>query len=159
MQTHLEIPFGDGIYRFALKMRGILAIQEKCGPIGKVAARVAAGWYEQDGIKFSNPMEAEFALFDVLEVCRQGLIDGGKGYVDSREIEVSDYLATHLIQTYLSPDAGVPINRAWELAANILLALMKGYEPAQEEAQKKRPVKRNTKKAGSTEARSSETPS
>lgn len=160
MQTHREIEFGDGTYTFALKMKGILAIEEKCrARIGAVHAHVLQGWYAPNGeTAFANPMQGDYGLLEVLEICRQGLIGGGKGMVDGREIEVGDHLATHLVRTYLEPDAGVPLSRAWETAVVILQTSLVGYEPAQE-AQKKTPVKRTprTKKAGSTEGKSSET--
>lgn len=162
MQTHREIAFGDGEYTFALKMKGILAIEEKCrARIGAVHAHVVQGWYAPDAsTAFANPLQGDYGLLEVLEICRQGLIGGGKGFVDGREIDVSDHLATHLVRTYLEPDAGVPLSKAWELAVIILQTSLVGYEPAQE-AQKKTPLTRThrTRKAASTGDKSSGTAS
>lgn len=157
MQTHRDIPFGDGIYTVRLGIKQILAIQEKCGAgIGKIYAQVMQGRYDKDGTRFGYGLQAEFSILQLTEICRQGLIGGGAGFVDGREITVSDHLASHLVDTYVAPDAGVPMTRAWDLAEVIMETAMSGYEPDQK---KTVPKRRQTRKGGSTADRSSETAS
>jgi hypothetical protein len=166
VQTHRDIEFGDGTYRFRLTMAGILAIEEKCrARIGAVHAHVLQGWYApDDATAFANPLHGDYGLQEIIEICRQGLIGGGSGFVDGREIEVGDHLATHLVRTYLEPDAGVPLSKAWELAVIILQTCDSGYEPPDETAAQKKSEgdpkrSRRTKKADSTADKSSETAS
>jgi len=152
MQTHREIPFGDGEYTVRLGLAQIFAIQDKTGRgIGEVYARVIEGRMQDQGtgFHFGYGPGARFSIEEVLEVCRQGLIGGGKGFVDGREIEVRDHLATQLVKTYVHPEAGNPINRAWDMAAVILDAAWNGYAPAAE-AQKKSPAPK-TSEDGSIE--------
>ena len=155
MQTHCSIAFGDGSYCFRLSMAGILAIEEKCNAgIGVVYSRVLAGRYEREGVNFGYGLQAGFGLNDVMEVCRQGLIGGNSGFVDGREIKVSDHLATHLVRTYLHPESGNPIIKAWDLAAAILHTCLVGYNPDGEktpdDAQKKSPSEPGTSEAKSS---------
>ncbi|EHJ62828.1 gene transfer agent family protein [Novosphingobium pentaromativorans] len=138
MQTHRDIPFGDGDYTFRLGMAQIIAIEEKCNArIGAIYAHVMDGRYQKDGVSFGYGLQANFGLREVMEICRQGLIGGGAGFVDGRDIKVTDHLATHLVRTYLEPDSGNPLTKAWDLAEVIMSACVNGYEPAQAEAQKK----------------------
>lgn len=159
MQTHRDIPFGDGVYTFKLGMTQILAIEEKCRPagIGAIYARTLAGVRENEGIIFGYGPEAEFRLAEVIEICRQGLIGGGAGFVDGQDVKVSPHMANHLVDTYVKPDAGNPLQTAWILAARLCQDLLYGYEPAQQEAQKK--SRKPRAKRGSTAAKSSATPS
>lgn len=158
MQTHRDIPFGDGVYTFKLGMAQILAIEEKCSAgIGAVYARTLAGVREKDGTIFGYGPDAEFRLADVLEICRQGLIGGGSGWADGQEVTVSAHKANHLIETYLRPDAGKALHDAWILAARICQDCVYGYEPAVQEAQKKTTPRK--RKPASTAAKSSGTAS
>lgn len=153
MQTHRIIPFGDGEYTFALKMAQVLAIEEKCGPIAAVRARVLAGIYTKDDVPIFVGIEAKFAFQDVMEVCFQGLIGGGEGMVDGQSIKVDEYKAKHLVRTYLHPDAGNPLDKAWGLAAAILQALISGYEPALESAKTQKKSVRKPKTDASSVVR------
>jgi hypothetical protein len=159
MQTHRDIEFGDGVYTFKLGMAQIIAIEEKCkASIGAVYARTLAGVREKDGLVFGYGAEAEFRLQEVIEICRQGLIGGGTGFVDGRDVKVSPHLANHLVATYLNPDAGNPLHDVWVLAARLCQDLLYGYEPAIAAAQKKSPKRpRRKPTTGSSEARSSAT--
>lgn len=162
MPNHRDIEFGDGTYRFRLTMAGILAVEEKCNArIGAIHRHLLAGRYAKDQVEFGYSLEGDYGLKEIIEICRQGLIGGNSGFVDGREITVSDHLATHLVRTYLEPDAGNPLFKAWDLAIAVLQACVMGYEPPKAEAQKKsRP--RNTKpkqKAASTADKSSGMPS
>jgi len=155
MQTHRSIPFGDGEYTVMLGMGQVLAIEEKCSArIGAVYAHVMAGRYAKDGAAFGYGLQADFGMAEVIEICRQGLIGGAKGFVDDREITVGDHLATHLVRTYLHPENGNPLTKAWDMATVIMDLCVSGYEPAVRSAQKKR---QRTRKAASTGARSSAT--
>lgn len=157
MQTHRDIPFADGEYTVRLGMAQIFAIQEKTGRgIGEVYARVMEGRMQGDGFHFGYGLNARFSIEDLIEVCRQGLIGGGKGFVDGMEVTVSDHKATHLVRTYLHPESGNPISKAWDMATVILDAAWNGYEPAVAEAQKKSPTQ-TSGQAGSTEGEQSET--
>lgn len=119
--------FGDGRYRFGLTVKGIEEIQNKCDAgIGAVFRRVTAGVYQLDGQVIANPNEAEFALNDIVETIRQGLIGGNCGWVDGREVTVNPMLANNLINLYVSDR---PLTEGWTLAAAILLARMIGYDP------------------------------
>lgn len=134
MQTHRVVPFGDGDYTFRLTMAGILAIEEKCkARIGQIYARVLNGRYAKDDVSFGYGLQADFGVQELVEVCRQGLIGGNSGFVDGRDITVSDHLATHLVRTYLEPDTGNPLTKAWDLATVILETCLSGYSPAAEE--------------------------
>lgn len=139
MQTSVDLAFADGAYTFRLPMRGIIAVEQKCGPIGEVYARTLAGRYATGGNHIVVPTEGRYRMADLVEVIRQGLIGGNKGLVDGQEIAVSSILANHLIDTYVLPDHDNPVARAWELAAAILFTCVEGYEPPEEEAQKKTP--------------------
>ncbi|AYJ87671.1 gene transfer agent family protein [Sphingomonas paeninsulae] len=81
MQTHIDLLFGDGEYTFKLGLRQILAIEEKCGPIGEVFARLLKGRYvgNVDGSGIGLASEGAFRVDDIMETIRQGLIGGGAG--------------------------------------------------------------------------------
>lgn len=160
MQTHRVIAFGDGDYTVRLGMAQIIAIEEKTGHrIGAVHRHVLAGRYAKDEVEFGYSLEGDYGVKEVIEICRQGLIGGNSGFVDGRDITVSDHLATHLVRTYLEPDAGNPLLKAWDMAVAILQTCVNGYEPAQAEAQKKRASSRATKTADTAAAKSSATAS
>jgi hypothetical protein len=158
MQTHRDIDFADGVYRFKLGMGQIIAIEEKCGArIGAIYRHVLAGLYQKEGEAVRMWLEADFGAVELIEICRQGLIGGNWGEVDGREILVPDHKATHLVRTYLHPDNGNPLTKAWDMAAIILHTCVVGYEPAQEAAQKKSRTTKTRRKAASPGARSSAT--
>lgn len=137
--------FGDGRYRFALTLSGIEEIQKKSGHgIGAVHRRVLTGVYQVEGKLVTNGMEAEFSLDEIVETIRQGLIGGGSGMVDEREVSVTPALANRLVKTYVIDR---PLNEGWELAAAILLARVVGYEPDA----KKKPSNRAKKKTAKAE--------
>jgi len=158
MQTHRNIEFADGTYRFMLTMAGIIAIEQKCGArIGAVHRHLLRGRYAKGDVDFGYSLEGDYGIEELAEIVRQGLIGGNSGFVDGRDITVSDHLATHLIRTYLYPESGNPLIKAWDLATAIVQACVIGYEP-EEEAQKKSRKPRKTRVRGaSSEARSSAT--
>jgi hypothetical protein len=158
MQTHREIEFGDGTYRFKLGMGQIIAIEEKCGArIGAIYRHVLAGLFQQDGEVVRNGMAADYGALELIEICRQGLIGGNWGDVDGREITVPDHKATALVRTYLHPENDNPLQKAWDLAALVLHTCVVGYEPAQAPEAQKKSRTRTRRRAASTEARSSAT--
>ncbi|NML11304.1 gene transfer agent family protein [Sphingobium sp. AR-3-1] len=142
MQTHRDLEFGDGTYRFMLTMAGILAIEEKCkSRIGAIHRHLLAGRYTKDNVDFGYSLEGDYGAVELLEICRQGLIGGNSGFVDGRDITVSDHLATHLVRTYLHPENGRPIIKAWDIATAIVQACVIGYEPEGDVKKKKLPRK------------------
>lgn len=155
MQTHRDIDAFDGTYRVQLGMGQIIALETKCNArIGSIYRHIMLGRYAKDDVEFGYALEGDFGLVEVMEICRQGLIGGNSGFVDGQDIKVSDHLATHLVRTYLHPENGNSLTKAWDLAVAILHACVQGYEPAAE-PKKKAPTR--TRKRASTEARSSAT--
>lgn len=136
MQTHIDLFFGDGEYTFALKLPQIIAIEDKCGPIGEVYSRLLKGRYI--GVaSVGDASQAAFKHADLVEVVRQGLIGGGKGMVDGQPVEVTSLKANRLIESYV---LGRPLREAWDIAATALLALIEGYEPVDDVQKKSMPT-------------------
>jgi hypothetical protein len=123
--SFIEIDFADGSYTFALPLGRIQELERKCGlpgppvGIGKIFARVLAGieyrWNEatQEYDLVLVPGRAEFHAIDLVETIRQGLIGGGVGVVNEQEVKVLDR----------------PLSDHWSMAASILGACVKGYDP------------------------------
>jgi hypothetical protein len=126
MQTHIDLAFADGTYRFALHLEQIHEIQLKCkAGIGVVYARVLQGRVAED-ITVGHPAYGAFHIDDLIETVRQGLIGGGLGFVDGQEVKVGALRANDLVERYLLP---MPISELWNLAAAILFAKIEGYHP------------------------------
>lgn len=156
MQTEIELFFGDGSYLFALKMAQIVAIEDKCGPIGEVFSRLLKGRYiNAAGEGIGLPTEAAFRHIDLIEVIRQGLIGGGRGLVDGESVLVDSLKANKLVEIYVH---GRPLAEAWSIATAVMSALIEGYEPV-DEAQKKslKQAARQEKRSASTGGKSSQT--
>ncbi len=127
MANFIEMPFADGVYRFALPLGQIAEIQRKCGAgIGEIFARVLAGAHQRGGQILLSPAEARFEVLDLIETVRHGLIGGKQGEVNGELVAVTSADANRMVQTYLEPE---PLMVAWELAVAILGALIVGYEP------------------------------
>jgi hypothetical protein len=136
--SFIEIDFADGSYTFALPLGRIQELERKCGlpgppvGIGKIFARVLAGieyrWNEatQEYDLVLVPGRAEFHAIDLVETIRQGLIGGGVGVVNEQEVKVTAALAERLIQSYVLDR---PLSDHWSMAASILGACVKGYDP------------------------------
>lgn len=151
MQTHVDLYFADGEYRFALGLAQIHELQTKCKiGIGGLYARVVQGRVEDD-IKLAHPAYAAFHVDDLIETVRQGLIGGGEGRVDGQPVKVSAMRANELVERYLLP---MPLKEQWDLAAAILFAKIEGYQPPPDEVppppDKKKVRRPRAKKAGST---------
>lgn len=130
MQTHIDLAFADGEYRFALGLAQIAELQTKCKVgIGALYARVLAGRVSGD-IQVAHTGYAAFHLEDLVETVRQGLIGGGEGRVDGADVKVSALRANELVERYLLP---LPLKQQWDLAAAILYAKIEGYEPPEGE--------------------------
>lgn len=128
MSNTIDLPFGDGEYHFALPLAQIDELQRKteCG-IGALFARVIRGANRiGDGEIILAPGQAEFYALDLIETVRQGLIGGGHGIVDGKDVKVTPILAKRLIDGYL---LNQPLTAAWEMATAILGACIVGYDP------------------------------
>lgn len=144
MQTGIELEFGDGRYFFFLGLAQIIAIQDRCGGgIGAVYRRLAKGRYMMaGGANVGLPEEADFAIHDIIEPIRQGLIGGGRGEVDGLPVDVGPVIANKLIETYVTGAGRQPLKEAWTVAFAVMAANMHGYEAAADAAKKKAPEER-----------------
>lgn len=134
MRTHIDLPFADGEYRFALGLAQVHELQTKCkAGIGQIYARVLQGRVP-DAPDIGHPLYATYQIDDLYETVRQGLIGGGEGRVDGQTVTVTAMRANELVERYLHP---APLAEAWKLAAAILFAKVEGYAPALDEAKKK----------------------
>lgn len=132
MQTHIDLAFANGAYRFALGLAQIHELQTKCKTgIGAIYARVLQGRVSED-ISVGHPAYAAYHIDDLVETVRQGLIGGGVGWVDEQEVKVGPLRANDLVERYA---LAMPLMDLWNLAASILHAKIDGYEP-----EKKSPV-------------------
>ena len=138
VQTHIDLAFADGTYRFALGLLQIHELQTKCGVgIGAIYALVVQGRVADD-ITVGHPAYAAYHLEDLRETIRQGLIGGGEGLVDGLAVKVSALRANELVERYL---ADMPLVEQWNLAAAILYAKIEGYKPTDGSDKKKAPRK------------------
>lgn len=147
MQTHIDLAFADGTYTFVLGLAQIHELQTKCkAGIGALYARVLQGRVAED-VSVGHPAYAAYHIEDLVETVRQGLIGGGAGTVDGKEVKVGALRANELIERYLLP---MPLAEQWNLAAAILFAKIEGYEPAPVagEDKKKAPRSRTRKTSG-----------
>lgn len=130
-QTHIDLAFADGEYRFALGLEQINELQNACGDgIGAIYARVLQGRVASD-VTVGHPGYAAYKLADLVETVRQGLIGGGQGLVNDQPVKVEAMRANQLVANYLH---AMPLAKQWDLAAAILYAKVEGYEPAVDEA-------------------------
>jgi hypothetical protein len=154
MQTHIDLAFADGTYRFALLLPQLAELQTKTGVgIGALYARVIQGRVIGD-ISVGHPAHAAYYAEDLTETVRQALIGGGEGYIGEGEnrqtVKVPAHRANELVERYLLP---MPLADQWNLAAAILYAKIEGYEPPPDEKPSKKKAgrkPREIKKGGST---------
>lgn len=126
MQTHVDLAFADGTYRFALGLAQIHELQLKCKiGIGGLYARVVQGRMADD-VSVGHPAYGAYHVDDLIETVRQGLIGGEYGLVDGAEVKVGPMRANDLVTRYLMP---MPLVDQWNLAAAILYAKIEGYTP------------------------------
>jgi hypothetical protein len=146
VQTHVDLKFADGEYRFALGLAQIHELQTKCGTgIGAIYARVVQGRVTDD-IGVGHPAYAAYHLEDLRETIRHGLIGGGEGVVDGLPVKVSPLRANELVERYLED---MPLAEQWNLAAAILYAKIEGYVPADGSDKKK--ARRSAKRPAATD--------
>ncbi len=127
LETSVNLPFADGVYKFALPLPRMDELEKKTGRgIGALFARIMAGRFDVENDTVYLAGQAEFSSGDLIETVRQGLIGGGQATVDEAEIKVSSVLADRLIQNYLVHQ---PLTDAWKLAAAILGARIEGRAP------------------------------
>lgn len=146
MQTHIDLFFGDGTYRFALGLAQIHELQTKCKTgIGAIYARVIQGRVEGDN-SVGHPAYAAYHLDDLVETVRQGLIGGAWGMVDGQEVKVGPMRANELVERYA---LAMPLGELWNVAAAVLFAKIEGHKPPDED-KKKAPRAKRTRKGGLT---------
>lgn len=130
IHTALEMLFGDGDYLFDLKLPQLRELQEKRGAgVFAIYGRVLKGRAIIGGIPIASTTEGEAFAEDLFETIRLGLIGGGRGLVDGKEIEVSALTAKRLVETYCH---AAPLRESWAIAAAILGARIEGYQPDEE---------------------------
>jgi hypothetical protein len=133
VQTHIDLKFADGEYRFALGLAQLHELQTKCKTgVGALYARVLAGRVPGQ-VEIGHPLYGQYHIDDLVETIRQGLIGGGEGRVDGEPVPVSAMRANDLVERYVLAD-GVPLADVWTFAAAVLAAKIEGYEPAIEQA-------------------------
>lgn len=110
--------WADGTYTFRLTVKGILELEEKCSaPFGKIFTRLNSGQY---------------AVNDIIETIRIGLIGGGMPAADAKK----------LVDRY-----AIPVSENYNIARLIVLASMFGFEAA--------PLGNQTAAAGNEQANAS----
>lgn len=145
MANTIDLEFADGEYSFALPLERIDELQRKCGAgIGAIFARVLKGANRLGDDILLAPGQAEFYALDLVETVRQGLIGGGKGMVDGKEVKVSPALAQRLVASYI---LNQPLSAAWEMAVAILGACIVGYSPPGEAAPAEEPASETAKES------------
>jgi hypothetical protein len=127
VQTALELKYADGDYLFDLPLPQMRELQEKrgCG-IFKIYGRLLKGRYLLGETQVAMPEEGEAFAEDIFEVIRLGLIGGGKGVVDGKDVEVSAIRARTLVENYCHP---APLRESWSIAAAVVAARIEGYTP------------------------------
>lgn len=137
MANSIELDFADGAYLFALPLERIDELQRKTGSgIGGLFARVVKGANRIGDDVVLAPGSAEFYALDLIETIRQGLIGGGRGVVDGKELTVTPVLAQRLVANYV---LNRPLAEAWELAVSILGAVIVGYDDGKKKAPQAEP--------------------
>lgn len=132
-QNFIDLEFADGEYRFALGLAQIDELQTKCGAgIGEIHGRIIRGAARgPNGSVVLHPASAGFRVEDLFETIRLGLIGGNSGEVDGKTIEVDPRLALRLMKNYCY---NRPLVEAWQLAASIMLAVISGFTPPEDQA-------------------------
>lgn len=144
-QTWIEVPFADGVYRFALGREQIKELERVCGYVGRdnaqipvgigaIFARMAKGRAflvggEIDWANFgaAEVLASEITERDCIETIRLALIGGNKGIVNGAIVPVPPARALQLIDAYV---VGQPLEDAWDYAFAALGALITGVAVA-----------------------------
>lgn len=124
--TSLILEFADGEYSFDLKLPQLAELQEKrAAGVFRIYSRVLAGRYVVGDISVADTSQAEAFAEDLFETIRLGLIGGGAGMVDGKEVKISALTAKLLVERYCH---SAPLRESWAIAAAILGARIEGYE-------------------------------
>lgn len=141
LRTDLRVPFGDGVYRFALPSKEAAELERLCGYVdggglhrslglGGIFARMAkgraflhAGTPDWSNIGMAEALASEMVERDCRETIRLGLIGGGEGEVNETPVKVSPADAARLVNLYVIDR---PLEDAWTLAFAILGARIYG---------------------------------
>ncbi|KFL48253.1 hypothetical protein IL54_3682 [Sphingobium sp. ba1] len=131
MQTAVELDFADGTYLFDLKLPQLAELQEK-RKVGVFAlyGRVMKGRGFIEDVPVAITEAGEAFAEDLWETIRLGLIGGGAGHVDGKDVAVSAITARRLVENYCQ---SAPLKESWALAAAILMARVEGYTPPKAE--------------------------
>lgn len=142
METAVELPFGDGTYRFWLPLPQIVALERKCGDTSILVIeerlRGSIGVDAEGGFTFAGGGAA--MVTDVRETIRQALTGGNSGMVDGQEIEVGPIRASQLIDQYVYPAR--PLSEGVVTAWRILHAAIHGVQLVKKKADEPVPAKR-----------------
>lgn len=133
MRTDIDLKFGDGTYTFRLRLLEIAELQRKTGTgIGALFARLIKGRFTLEAeelggapVHVGDPTAAQYAIADVLEPIRLGLIGGGIGRVNGEAVTVDPIRAQELMDLYCYPAR--PLSEAWTFAVSILTACIEGW--------------------------------
>ena len=131
MQTHIDLPWGDGIYTFRLPLPQIGELQAKAKTgVGTLYAKLLRGRYLRKGLKgvenFGDPSQADYSFEEVYHTVKQALIGGKHGFVDGEDVEVSPQRALELMELYAYPAR--PMQELWDLAVAILTVTCEGWD-------------------------------
>jgi len=128
METAVELPFGDGTYRFWLPLPQIVALERKCADTSLLVIeerlRASIGVDADGGFTFVGGGSAMIA--DVRETIRQALVGGNSGMVDGQEVEVGPITASQLTDQYVYPAR--PLSEGVVTAWRILHAAIHGAQ-------------------------------
>lgn len=157
LSASIDLDWADGSYHFALPLPQLVELEDKCGTTDTSGIRrrkgviaiygdLIAGLGVQDGQIVANPLMGSASAYEAREVIRLGLLGGGRGIVDGKDVKVDPTAALRLVRAYVDER---PIIERWTTAAAILKAAVEGYE-APKAAPAKAPAKRPTRKPRST---------
>ncbi|HEX8382868.1 MAG TPA: hypothetical protein VF592_05770 [Sphingomonas sp.] len=143
-RTDIRVPFGDGVYRFALSGKEVAELERRCGwtdkdghahplGVGAIFGRMARGRAflptgepDWSNIGELEVLASEIVERDVVETVRLALIGGAAGEVDGEAVKVTPNRARELVDLYV---IGQPLEEAWTLAFAILGARICGRTP------------------------------
>lgn len=125
-ETHIDLDFGDGRYRFWLPMARIVEVERLCGDKSLLTIHDelgnAMGMDRETGV----PMFAgggQGRIRDIYEVIRCGAVGGNARLDGETEAKVSPLDAKRLVDTYVD---GRPIAETLPVAWSILEAAING---------------------------------
>lgn len=141
LSAQIELDFADGSYICALLLPQLEELEEKCGftdakgnrrrrGVVAIYGDMIAGLDVQNGEIIAIPQLGQASGIDARHVIRLGLIGGGSGLVEGKQIKVDALLARSLCERYVD---NAPIVKRWTLAAAILKAAIEGHEPKKAE--------------------------